>query len=111
MAVGAKGVVSMPARDITPGPHYIVLALDSDDVDTPILVEKGAVCYCKDLVTTSILRGKLELDSVEFRIDGLQEEKEKGEEQVKAAKARGREKSEKMKMKGKRKEKEKGKGR
>lgn len=71
MAVGAKGVVSMPARDITPGPHYIVLALESGDLDAPILVEKGAICYCKDLVTTSILRGKLELDSGEFRIVGL----------------------------------------
>ena len=74
MAVGAKGVVSMPARDITPGPHYIVLALENGDLDAPILVDKGAVCYCKDLVTTSILRGKLELDSGEFRIVGSKEE-------------------------------------
>ena len=68
MAVGAKGVVSMPARDITPGPHYIVLALESGDLDAPTLVDKGAVCYGKDLISMSIMRGKLDLESEEFRI-------------------------------------------
>ena len=68
MAVGAKGVVSMPARDITPGPHYIVLALETGDLDAPTLVDKGVVCYGKDLISMSILRGRLDLESEEFRI-------------------------------------------
>lgn len=100
MAVGAKGVVSMPARDITPGPHYIVLALESGDLDAPTLVEKGAVCYCKDLVTTSILRGKLELDSGEFRIVGLMKDGEKEDTAAKKVK-NNRENVGKLKMKTK----------
>lgn len=92
MAVGAKGVVSMPARDITPGPHYIVLALESGDLDAPTLVEKGAVCYGKDLISNSILRGRLDLESKDFRIavGGSADEEEDEESNAVGMKKDGR---------------------
>ena len=69
MAVGAKRVMSMPAGDVTPGPHYVVLASENGDTDAVRTLEKkGAVCYSKDLVTTGIVRGELDLEGDEFRI-------------------------------------------
>lgn len=47
--------------------NVIVLATE-DDPDAKKLMEDGETCYHKDLVTTSILRGEINLDGDEFRI-------------------------------------------
>ena len=46
----------------------IVLAKEEDDPDADKMIEEGQTCYHKDLLTTSILRGTLNLESDEFKI-------------------------------------------
>jgi hypothetical protein len=49
--------------------HVIVIAADGDyDPDAEALHKAGMTCYTRDLLTTSILRGLLDLGSGEFVI-------------------------------------------
>lgn len=50
----------------------IVLAAEEDDSDAARMIEEGETCYHKDLVTTSILRGELDLEVDEFKIGAKQ---------------------------------------
>lgn len=48
---------------------FIILATEDDDKDAEKLMsEEGIVCYTRDLVPFSILRGLLDLESDEFKI-------------------------------------------
>lgn len=67
--VGAKKVVSKPARDLKSADNCIVLALEQRDLDAITLHEKSIDCYQKELLSVSIFRGSLDLDSHEFRIE------------------------------------------
>lgn len=73
---GAESVVSKVLRssdDITKGigKDVVVLALERDDLESISLMDHGVTCYTKDLLSTSILRGELELGDDEFRIAPL----------------------------------------
>jgi hypothetical protein len=46
----------------------IVVAKEDEDPDAEKMIEDDETCYAKDLLTTSILRGNLNLDSDEFKI-------------------------------------------
>jgi hypothetical protein len=50
----------------------IVLAAEDGDSEVDKMIEDGEPCYHKDLLTTSILRGSLDLDSDEFKIKAKQ---------------------------------------
>lgn len=62
-AVGAKVVGRHSKHD-----KMIVLATDEEDPDAEKLIDNEETCYSKDLLTTSILRGNLDLHSDEFKI-------------------------------------------
>ncbi|KAF2122721.1 hypothetical protein BDV96DRAFT_639289 [Lophiotrema nucula] len=65
-AAGAVKAASKITKDLNLE-NTIVLASDEDD-DAVALAENGFSCYTKDLLTLSILRGKLDLDSEDFKI-------------------------------------------
>lgn len=67
--VGVKKVVSKAARDLKFDEDCIILALEQGDLDAVMLHERQWACYHKDLLSTSILRGRLDLDSDEFVIE------------------------------------------
>ncbi|KAI4627237.1 uncharacterized protein J4E87_004580 [Alternaria ethzedia] len=48
----------------------IVLAGDGDDAEAQKLIKEGVTCYTKDFFTYSILRGVVDLESDEFKIEG-----------------------------------------
>lgn len=50
----------------------IVLAAEDGDPEADKMIKDGEPCYHKDLLTTSILRGNLNLDGDEFKIKGKQ---------------------------------------
>ncbi|KZM22068.1 uncharacterized protein EKO05_0007859 [Ascochyta rabiei] len=62
--VGAKVV----SKRTDKSGKIIVLAKEEEDPDADRMVEDGETCYHKDLLTNSILRGTLDLDSDEFKI-------------------------------------------
>ncbi|KAJ8109377.1 hypothetical protein OPT61_g7503 [Boeremia exigua] len=62
--VGAEVALKRPSK----ADNLIVLASEEDDPEAEKMIEDGETCYYKDLVTTSILRGKLDLDDGEFKI-------------------------------------------
>lgn len=62
--VGAKVTTKRTAKN----EQVIVLAKEEEDPDADKMIEDGEICYHKDLLTTSILRGTLDLDSDEFKI-------------------------------------------
>jgi hypothetical protein len=70
-AAGAKKVTS--SRMDKTG-DIIVLAKEDDDAEAQKLMQDGVTCYTRDLVTFSILRGSLDLDSKEFQIQPLTED-------------------------------------
>lgn len=61
-AVGAKVTKKISDHRV------IVLGKDKGDKEVETLLQEGTTCYTKDLLTMSILRGELVLDSDEFRI-------------------------------------------
>jgi len=77
--VGADHVVSKPPRDLDEdgGPNIIAVGLEHGDLDVVGLLEHKRTCFNKDLLSLSILRGKLDLESDEFRIvlSGSQQKK------------------------------------
>lgn len=78
-AVGARRVTSKKAggKDVDEE-DTIVLAAESDDPDAKALVEAGRACFSKDFLTKSILRGELDRQSDEFRIDVMAKPAKKG---------------------------------
>jgi hypothetical protein len=79
-SAGVKSITSK--RTIETG-DTIVLALDDEDPEAQKLIQDGVKCYHRDLIAYSILRGSLDLDSDEFRIEGAaaeapKEKKRKG---------------------------------
>jgi hypothetical protein len=76
MATGASKVVSYPvhnkAEDIAKNyPDWICIGEKSEDVDAYELLALGAPVFNKDLLSWGILRGKVNLDSKEFRYAGV----------------------------------------
>ncbi|KAF2262857.1 hypothetical protein CC78DRAFT_618197 [Lojkania enalia] len=70
-AVGAKKPVAKPGKDT------IILALEENDLDAAAYIEKGYTCYNKDLLTLSIMRGGLDLESDEFKISNVSSQPKK----------------------------------
>ncbi|KAJ4376216.1 hypothetical protein N0V83_001498 [Neocucurbitaria cava] len=63
--VGAKVATKKPSRD----EKLVVLAKGDKDKELAKLMQEGFTCYTKDLLTNSILRGQVDLDSDEFMIN------------------------------------------
>lgn len=63
---------------------FIVLAKEDKDKEAEKWMQDGVTCYSKDLLTNSILRGEVDLDSQEFVIgqgvaaEGTKQPKKKG---------------------------------
>lgn len=76
---GADHVISKPPREMdeSDGPNIIAVGLEHGDLDAVDLLEQKRRCFNKDLLSLSILRGKLDLESNEFRIvlSGSQQKK------------------------------------
>lgn len=68
-AAGAKKIATTTSR-VDKNGKSIVLAKDEGDAEMEKLTQDGITCYHKDLITQSILRGVLNLDSAEFKIQG-----------------------------------------
>jgi hypothetical protein len=64
-AAGAKKVTSSRMDKVG---NIIVLAKDEDDGEVEKLKQEGIMCYNRDLITHSIFRGSVDLDSSEFKI-------------------------------------------
>lgn len=69
-AAGVRRVLSKASKDVKDkdiADNTILLALD-DDEDASVMMRNGYTCYTRDLLTLSILRGLLDLESPEFKI-------------------------------------------
>jgi hypothetical protein len=86
-AAGAKNVIIGAAKVKRTG-SSIVLADDRDDAEAHKLMKDGVTCYTKDFFTFSILRGVLDLESDEFRIEGVVEAAETPLKEPKKKRAR-----------------------
>lgn len=62
--VGAKVAMKKPSKN----EKLVVLAKEDKDKEAGKLMQEGFTCYTKDLLTSSILRGQVDLDSDEFMI-------------------------------------------
>ncbi|KAF2798189.1 hypothetical protein K505DRAFT_117783 [Melanomma pulvis-pyrius CBS 109.77] len=69
-AAGATRIFSKPAKEAKEKEtaDTIILALGEEDEDAATLMQDGHVCYTRDFLTLSILRGEISLDSDEFQI-------------------------------------------
>jgi hypothetical protein len=67
-AAGAKSITSSRMNKTLHG-DILVLALDAEDAEAQKLTQDGMTCYHRDLITYSILRGSLDLESDEYRIE------------------------------------------
>ncbi|KAI8943115.1 hypothetical protein NX059_001146 [Plenodomus lindquistii] len=67
-AAGAKKTIASTARLSKDG-MSIVIAINDGDAELEKLLQDGVTCYYKDLIPQSILRGVLDLDSAEFKIE------------------------------------------
>ena len=74
---GAKNVSSsLPKKTAEETPHTIVVATHND-ADLAVLHELGWRAYVKDIISLSVLRGKLDLESDEFLIKEQKNESRK----------------------------------
>jgi hypothetical protein len=73
-AAGAKSITSTRMNKTG---DVIALALDEEDAEGQKLMQDGVTCYHRDLITYGILRGSLNLDSDEFKIEAAEATKEK----------------------------------
>lgn len=66
---GAKDVFSKKAQEVQreSESNIILLALEHGDLDAILMHDAGWTCYRKDIVSLSILRGRLDLESDEFQ--------------------------------------------
>ena len=78
-AVGAKQVKTpKQLKDFKVDADSIILGIEEDDQEAVALAKEGHTCYGRDLLTTSILRGTLDLESPEFKLaPTLSQEKKK----------------------------------
>ncbi|KAI9663643.1 MAG: hypothetical protein M1821_007133 [Bathelium mastoideum] len=67
-ACGATSIISRAARDVPENSAFITMVSTSKDADASFLQKNGEPCFHKDLLSMSVLRGSLELESDEFRI-------------------------------------------
>jgi hypothetical protein len=86
-AAGALSTISKQGSKVKDSSNMVLLAAEGDDPDLLVLQESGHTCYTKDMLTNSILRGKMDLESDEFKIPigGSQ-----GKNKAKGTKGRGR---------------------
>ncbi|KAL9070402.1 MAG: hypothetical protein Q9157_005833 [Trypethelium eluteriae] len=68
-ACGATSVISKVAKHLPEDSDTVVLASNADDADAALLQKDRRSCFHKDLLSMSVLRGSLELQSSEFRIN------------------------------------------
>jgi hypothetical protein len=64
----AAGAAKVTKKKVDKSEKVIILAVEDGDKEAEKLMQDGAVCYSRDLLPTSILRGVLDLESDEFRI-------------------------------------------
>lgn len=95
-AVGARRVVSRKdvagAADTAASADdetWVFLVAEEGDTDVAVLAEKECVCYSKDFLTNSVVRGEVDLDSEEFRVGVKSGTKEKGKAGGKGGRKRG----------------------
>lgn len=50
----------------------MVLASEKNDLDAISLIELGNICYTKDFLSMSVLRGEADLEDAEFKIERSQ---------------------------------------
>jgi hypothetical protein len=67
---GATRVISGAAKDLPTCENTIFLVSSLQDSDASLLRKKGRRCYSKELISISVLRGMIDLDSHEFRLEG-----------------------------------------
>ena len=67
-ACGAASVISRPAKDFPEDQTIIILVSKYKDPDASVLQKDGRPCFYKDLLSMSVLRGSLQLQSDEFRV-------------------------------------------
>lgn len=81
-AAGANRLISKSARDYSHNENTIILASENGDLEAMTLsgADKGYRCYTKDLLSFSILRGILDLENDEFKLEprGSQQKNTKG---------------------------------
>jgi hypothetical protein len=72
-AAGARRVVVKKAggKEVDGEENTIVLAVDgkNEDPDAKAFVESGRICFSKDFITNAILRGEVDRESEEFRVN------------------------------------------
>ncbi|KAF2816854.1 uncharacterized protein BDZ99DRAFT_564685 [Mytilinidion resinicola] len=69
LEAGAEKVITRAATGVKDDGNTIVIAVsDEKDTNAAILQDRGMTCYTRDLLSTSILRGSLDLESDEFII-------------------------------------------
>ncbi|KAF2822222.1 hypothetical protein CC86DRAFT_458706 [Ophiobolus disseminans] len=67
-AAGAR--VTKKKMNKSKSENMVILAMEESDKEAEKLIQDGYICYTRDLLPTSILRGALDLDSDEFKITG-----------------------------------------
>jgi len=71
-AAGARRALSKPGKEVNAkdvADRTIILSLTGhEDKDAMVLMQNGHVCYSRDLLTLSILRAEMNLESDEFKI-------------------------------------------
>lgn len=67
-AAGATKVISKAWTNPKDGEEIIPMGLEEGDAQVTKMREKDVVCYSKDLLSHSILRGKLSLDDDDLKI-------------------------------------------
>ncbi|OJD34251.1 brct domain protein [Diplodia corticola] len=91
-ACGAK-IISKSAREYKHAGNNIILATDHGDLEVMALmgsdrIEGGHPCYSKELISMSVLRGSLDLENEEFKIQLSSSQPRKGKKPS-ARKAKG----------------------
>ncbi|KAL9082655.1 MAG: hypothetical protein Q9159_006263 [Coniocarpon cinnabarinum] len=67
-AIGVDAMLSKTTRGLRDDANTLVLGLEKDDGDCAALLDRGQTCYSRDLLVFSVLRGRLDLESDEFRV-------------------------------------------
>ncbi|KAI9708207.1 MAG: hypothetical protein M1820_004161 [Bogoriella megaspora] len=79
-ACGApSGILTCPGKDLEDDDSVIPLVVaDRKDTDATFLHNAGRACYHKNLISISVLRGTLDLESEEFRVVQASAQKKTG---------------------------------
>ncbi|KAF2865159.1 hypothetical protein BDV95DRAFT_263294 [Massariosphaeria phaeospora] len=68
-SVGARRTISKPGKEVKDSEGTIMLAAEKGDDDAIVLAHNGYTCFSKHLLTNSILRGSIDLESDEFKVN------------------------------------------